>query len=189
MDPTPGDPPGGRRPSDGSAPWSTRLALDRKDGVFRAKGSRIEQRGYRSSIWPTESEIDMRRLFLGFAFALVVAPAADAQPSDQSLAPSISASELSARRALGTAPIVIDVRTPEEFARGHIPGAVNISWEDPERIAALDAPNGVALYCMVGPRARKGEAALLALGLDGVLHIEGGLAAWMSAGLPVDGEN
>ncbi|MCR9094617.1 MAG: rhodanese-like domain-containing protein [bacterium] len=131
----------------------------------------------------------MRLLFLAFAFALVVASTAGAQSGEPGLAPSISPSELSARRTAGDAPIVVDVRSPEEFARGHIPGAVNISWEEPEKIAALDAPNGVALYCMVGPRARKGEAALLALGIDGVLHIEGGLSAWMSAGLPVDGAN
>lgn len=131
----------------------------------------------------------MRRFFLGFVLALFVAFTASAQSSEPALAPSISASELDGRRALGTAPIIVDVRAPEEFARGHIPGAVNISWEEPERIAALDAPNGVALYCMVGPRARKGEAALLALGVDEVLHIEGGLAAWMSAGLPVAGAN
>jgi rhodanese-related sulfurtransferase len=153
------------------------------------EGSWIDQEGYRGASSPTALEIDMRRLFLGFAFALFLAFAASAQSSEPALAPSISASELSARRALSTAPVVIDVRTPEEFARGHIPGAVNISWEEPERIAALDAPNGVALYCMVGPRARKGEAALLAIGVDEVLHVEGGLAAWMSAGLPVAGAN
>ena len=131
----------------------------------------------------------MRSFLLAFALALVAASTAGAQSGEPALAPSISPSELSARRTGGDAPIVVDVRTPEEFARGHIPGAVNISWEEPEKIAALDAPNGVALYCMVGPRARKGEAALLALGIDGVLHIEGGLSAWMSAGLPVDGAN
>ena len=55
-----------------------------------------------------------------------------------------------------------------------------------ERIDELDAPHGVALYCMVGPRARKGESALLAAGHESVFHIEGGLAAWQEAGLPVE---
>lgn len=102
-------------------------------------------------------------------------------------APSIAPSELSARRASGTAPVVIDVRTPEEFATGHIPGALNIPFDRiAKRISEIDAPHGVALYCMLGPRARKGEAALLAAGYALVLHLEGGLAAWQAAGLPVE---
>ena len=74
---------------------------------------------------------------------------------------------------------MIDVRTPEEYASGHIPGAVNIPFRRvAQRIDAVHAPDGVALYCMVGPRARKGEAALLAAGYTAVVHLDGGLAAW-----------
>lgn len=103
-------------------------------------------------------------------------------------APSISPSELNARRASTTAPVVIDVRTPAEFATGHIPGSLNIPFDQvAKRIAEIDAPNGVALYCMLGPRARKGEAALLEAGYTSVLHLEGGLSAWKGAGLPVEG--
>jgi len=119
-------------------------------------------------------------LFASPAFAEGGAPAKEA--------PSISASELDARRAANTAPTVIDVRTAEEYASGHIPGAVNIPFDEvAERIGEVDAPHGVALYCMVGPRARKGEAALLAAGVESVLHLDGGLAAWKEAGLPVEG--
>ena len=103
------------------------------------------------------------------------------------LAPSIEPTELHERRASGDAPVVIDVRTPEEFATGHIPGAVNIPWDQvAARIGEVEAPHGVALYCMVGPRARKGEAALLETGVASVFHVEGGLAAWQAAGLPVE---
>jgi len=102
-------------------------------------------------------------------------------------APSITPAALDARRTTGDAPVVIDVRTPAEYAEGHIPGALNIPFDQVAgRISGVDAPNGVALYCMVGPRARKGEAALLAAGYAPVLHIEGGLAAWQADGLPVE---
>ena len=102
-------------------------------------------------------------------------------------APSIAPTELEARRASDRAPLVIDVRSAGEYASGHIPGAVNVPYDEvAERIADLDTSNGVALYCMVGPRARKGEAALLAAGYHDVLHLEGGLSAWKAAGLPVD---
>ena len=102
-------------------------------------------------------------------------------------APSITPATLDARRTAGDAPVVIDVRTPAEYAEGHIPGALNIPFDQVAgRISGVDAPNGVALYCMVGPRARKGEAALLAAGYAPVLHIEGGLAAWQADGLPIE---
>jgi rhodanese-related sulfurtransferase len=103
-------------------------------------------------------------------------------------APSITPVELNARRASATVPVVIDVRTPAEFETGHIPGALNIPFDQvAKRISEIDAPHGVALYCMLGPRARKGEAALLDSGYTSVLHLEGGLSAWQAAGLPVEG--
>jgi rhodanese-related sulfurtransferase len=55
-------------------------------------------------------------------------------------APSISAAELHDRRTSGEAPVVIDVRTPAEYAAGHVPGAVNIPFEEvAERIAEVTA--------------------------------------------------
>lgn len=120
---------------------------------------------------------------LGF----LVAVSALVQGCGPSEAPSIAPRELQARRASGTAPIVIDVRSSEEYAGGHIPGALNIPLDQiAERISEVDTSQGVALYCMVGPRARKGEAALLASGYTSVLHLEGGLAAWQESGLPVE---
>ncbi len=104
-------------------------------------------------------------------------------------APSIAPQELAAKRTEGTAPVVIDVRTAPEFASGHIPGAVNIPFDQvAEKIGSVEAPHGVALYCMVGPRARKGEEALAKAGYAAVFHLEGGLAAWEAAGLPVEGK-
>ena len=131
----------------------------------------------------------MRALSIFAAFFFVLLPPALAGSEGVSEAPSITASDLHERRASGAAPVVIDVRTAEEYATGHIPGALNIPFDEvAQRIAEIDAPHGVALYCMVGPRARKGEAALLSAGYDRVLHIEGGLAAWQAAGLPVEGD-
>ncbi len=83
---------------------------------------------------------------------------------------------------------VIDVRSPGEYDKGHIPGAINIPFDQvAKRIGEIETPNGAILYCMIGPRARKGESALLATGYQKVFHLEGGLAAWKAAGLPVEG--
>ncbi len=129
----------------------------------------------------------MGRFAIAIVLGAMVATAAFAEDLESTKAPSISAAELHARRESGAAPVAIDVRTPEEYASGHIPGAVNVPFDQvAQRIAEIDAPHGVALYCMVGPRARMGESALLAAGYEKVFHLEGGLAAWQAAGLPVE---
>ncbi len=129
----------------------------------------------------------MTRCVIAIVLGALVATAGIAADPQSNDAPSISATELHTRRESGVAPVVIDVRTPAEYASGHIPGAVNIPFDQvAQRIAEVDAPHGVALYCMVGPRARKGESALLGAGYKAVLHLEGGLAAWQAAGFPVE---
>lgn len=101
-------------------------------------------------------------------------------------APSISPADLHALRATEAAPLVLDVRTQKEFADGHLPGALNIPYDEvPDRLAEIKAPNGVVVHCAVGPRARKGEATLLAAGFKSVLHLEGGFLAWQAAGYEV----
>ena len=129
----------------------------------------------------------MSRFAIAVVLGALVTTATLAQDLDSTKVTSISAVELHERRESGDAPVVIDVRTPDEYASGHIPGAVNIPFDQvAQRIAEIDAPHGVALYCMVGPRARKGESALLAAGYEKIFHLEGGLAAWQAADLPVE---
>jgi rhodanese-related sulfurtransferase len=129
----------------------------------------------------------MRRFAIAIVLGVIAASVAVAVESERAQAPSITGAALHAQLESGKAPVVIDVRTPAEYAAGHIPGAVNIPFDQvAKRISDVDAPNGVALYCMIGPRARKGESALLAMGYEEVFHIEGGFSAWQTAGLPVE---
>ena len=129
----------------------------------------------------------MGRSAIAVVLGALVATATLAQDFDSTKVTSISAVKLQERRESGAAPVVIDVRTPDEYASGHIPGAVNIPFDQvAQRIAEIDAPHGVALYCMIGPRARKGESALLAAGYEKIFHLEGGLAAWRAANLPIE---
>jgi rhodanese-related sulfurtransferase len=131
----------------------------------------------------------MRTIVIAIALAFLLVGPASAESEAPLEAPSIAPSELSERRVSGTAPVVIDVRTAEEYAAGHVPGALNIPFDQvAQRISEIEAPHGVALYCMLGPRARMGESALLNAGYTSVLHLEGGLAAWQAAGLPVERE-
>ena len=119
------------------------------------------------------------------ALALVALGAAVVWAADGE-APSISPRELDARLAQGGELVVLDVRTPEEYAAGHVPGAINVPHDQVAgRAAELAGRGPVAVYCQRGPRARIAEAALAGAGREGVLHVEGGFSAWEADGLPV----
>jgi phage shock protein E len=126
--------------------------------------------------------------FAAFGFLILATCVGVANPgSAEELAPLISAEVLSDRLETAEAPQVIDVRSPAEFETGHVPGAVNIPHDElAGRLDEVDAEHGVVLYCMVGPRARLGEATLRSAGVSGLLHLDGGLAAWRDVGLPTE---
>ena len=105
----------------------------------------------------------------------------------QEIVPTLSPDDLYEQRQSGPAPLILDVRTPEEFRLGHIPGSVNIPHTElASRIGEVQQSHAVVLYCMLGPRARLGERTLLDAGVDNVLHLDGGLYAWQQAGFPVE---
>jgi rhodanese-related sulfurtransferase len=69
---------------------------------------------------------------------------------------------------------LLDVRTPHEFASGHIPGAVNIPVEDlRSRLDELPRDRKIASYCQVGQRGYLATRILLQAGLSAV-NIGGG---------------
>ena len=96
-----------------------------------------------------------------------------------------SPTELKAFLDLGQA-IVVDVREPDEFRAGHIPGAINhpLSRFDPARLPDPGSRR-LILNCGVGGRSAKALAACQAARavVDG--HLAGGLKAWAAAGLPL----
>jgi rhodanese-related sulfurtransferase len=82
---------------------------------------------------------------------------------------------------------LVDVRTPAEFASGHLEGSLNIDWtaaDYEKRFAALDPKVPVLLYCHSGGRSEQALEYLLSKGFK-ASHLEGGITAWKRAGLPV----
>lgn len=82
----------------------------------------------------------------------------------------------------------IDVREPNEWAEGHIAGAVHHPVDaletHPEVSVARDTP--VVTYCAAGLRAARGAAALAANGYSNVKALQSGYADWHAAGYPVE---
>jgi rhodanese-related sulfurtransferase len=93
---------------------------------------------------------------------------------------------------------IVDVREPEEFADGHIPGAVNIPLgrleievnshpavveREGETRSLRERP--VVLYCLSGGRSARAVAALRRLGFANPVSLAGGILAWTGDGHPV----
>lgn len=77
---------------------------------------------------------------------------------------------------------LVDVRSAQEFAEGHIPGAINIPLEEIEsRVADVSPHDSVVLVCQAGTRAQM-ACDLLQSRLDGLTKLEGGTDAWRDAG-------
>lgn len=100
----------------------------------------------------------------------------------------ITPQELS--KQLGTVQI-IDVREPEEFRAGHLPGAVNIPRgllefriDSHPVLCARDCP--IVMQCQGGGRSALATVAMQELGYKNVVNLAGGFGAWKAAGLSVE---
>jgi hydroxyacylglutathione hydrolase len=81
---------------------------------------------------------------------------------------------------------VIDVRGRAEYDGGHLPGVVNIPVGLlPGRIGELSSERPIVVQCQAGARSSIAASVLLAFGVDRVINLAGGIAAWQRAGLPV----
>lgn len=84
--------------------------------------------------------------------------------------------------------VILDVRTPEEFAAGHIEGAVNIDVSGSGFEAALgelDPEVPYAVYCRSGNRSATALAVMEHLGFTAAYHLDGGVGAWTRSGRPL----
>ena len=83
---------------------------------------------------------------------------------------------------------VLDVRENSEWAHGHIAAAYHLNFKHlPQRMAELPyrPEDHIAVICATGMRSSTAGSFLLGLGFRNLLNVEGGMAAWHQAGLPV----
>ncbi len=85
--------------------------------------------------------------------------------------------------------MLLDVRTPEEFAAGKIAGSENIDFYEAafaDSIAALDRDASYVVYCRSGNRSGQTLELMRQLGFTDVTDVSGGIVAWQEVGLPLE---
>lgn len=87
-------------------------------------------------------------------------------------------------------PLVLDVRTPDEFASGHIPGAKNVDFfaDDFEKqLVALKESGPVIVHCAAGNRSSQALPKIVALKkFAAIYHLKAGFSGWKSAGKKIE---
>ena len=69
-------------------------------------------------------------------------------------------------------PIIIDVRTPQEFESGHVESAINIEWQDIALVEnSTNKDNRIFLYCRSGNRSQKATDILIDIGYKDVINL------------------
>ena len=84
--------------------------------------------------------------------------------------------------------VVLDIRTPQEYAEARIDGAVNIDFyatDFADSIAELPRDGSYVMYCRSGNRSAEATKLMRDLGFEDVSELDGGILSWANAGLPM----
>jgi rhodanese-related sulfurtransferase len=87
--------------------------------------------------------------------------------------------------------VLLDVRTPQEYASGYIPQAINLDVNNPnfaEQIQKLDPNKTYIVYCRTGNRSLLASQQMQAIGLK-TIYVEQGFSYWQQAGYPIETSN
>ncbi|MDF3028739.1 MAG: Thioredoxin protein [Fluviicola sp.] len=87
---------------------------------------------------------------------------------------------------------LLDVRTSNEYAQGHISGAFQADWNNfaqfKERVASLDKHSPLYIYCLAGSRSAAAQEWLIKEGFETVINLRGGINSWNLEDLPLEGK-
>lgn len=135
---------------------------------------------HRPSFWLMTS-------LLVVVFAACTTPVDDPTPAP--IPKTITAEELTERIQRSQAPLILDIRTKSEYARGHIPGSLNIpldqlsNWMSETDIAKTEE---IVVHCYSGHRSKIAEKALRKAGYLNVRDLDGHMSHWKSGNYPIE---
>jgi rhodanese-related sulfurtransferase len=108
-------------------------------------------------------------------------------PSASSLPPN-AADSLVRAEAKDPRFLLVDVRTPEEYAQGHLVGASLVDFKAADfsdKIGKLPRDRKILIYCRSGHRSAMALSRMREMGFSDVHDVEGGINAWTAEGLPL----
>lgn len=127
----------------------------------------------------------MRKLFSIALIAILFNSCTNGQT--QNTKTNLSATEFADKIKELPSATIIDVRTPDEFSKGHLANANNYDWNGNEfekQIALLDKSKPVFVYCLSGGRSSSAANKMRSEGFKTVYELDGGIMKWRGANLP-----
>src|SRR6218665_372960 len=127
----------------------------------------------------------MKKYFYTCLLNLAVVGTACSQEKNQST--NLSATTFSEKIKELPNEVVLDVRTPEEYAKGHLIDSKNINWKDTnfaDRVEQMDKSKPIFVYCLSGIRSAAAAKKMREMGFREVYELEGGIVKWRAANLP-----
>jgi len=132
----------------------------------------------------------MRKLFSIALAAILFNSCSNGQTNG--IKTNLSATEFADKLKELPSPVIIDVRTPDEFSKGHLINALNYNWNGNEfdkQIAPLDKSKPVFVYCLSGGRSSSAANKMRSDGFKTVYELNGGIMKWRGANLPETTDN
>lgn len=120
-----------------------------------------------------------------FIATLTLASCSNAQ--NKSTVNRLSALEVAAKIKENSNIQLLDVRTPSEYEKGHVDGAINANINNDDfknQISSLAKDKPVIVYCLSGPRANAAAKQLRNAGFNNVVEMPGGMMEWRAKNLP-----
>ena len=100
---------------------------------------------------------------------------------------SLPAKEFKAAIEANASAPIVDVRTPEEFEKGHLPNSYNIDWNSnsfENKVIGFEHDKPIFVYCLSGGRSTAAAEKMRSLGFKQVIELEGGMMKWRADGFP-----
>jgi len=122
-----------------------------------------------------------------FVFLTIAAMTFSSCSDGQDKKTNLTATEFAEKMKALPAANIVDVRTPEEYEKGHIVNAVNIDWNGDnfeQKISSLDKSKPVFVYCLSGGRSAMAAEVMRGKGFKQVFEMRGGFMKWRAANLP-----
>lgn len=131
----------------------------------------------------------MNKIVYVFVLAVILSACANGQTKKAEANEITKLNAMEFQEKLKSTPnaVLIDVRTPQEFEKGHLIDALNLNWNGSEfasQLATLDKSEPVFVYCLSGARSGSAAVKMKSEGFTQVYVMPGGMMEWRSKSLP-----